>query len=379
MIKAGIYIHFPFCTTKCIYCDFYSVAQQENLIPDFVNAITKEIQSCGTDTSDWQFDTVFIGGGTPSLLPPADLEKILEAISRKFDLSEVSELTLEANPGTISLDNLRAYRSIGINRLSIGVQSFNSKNLLFLSRIHSAAEARAALENADKAGFDNFSCDLIYGLPDQTWQQWQEDLVTAMEYAPRHISCYTLTVEPGTGLNDLVQGGEITIPEDDSTASLFLKTGEYLREQGFNRYEISNFAVPGSECRHNLHYWRIEPYLGFGPAAHSFDGVKRSWNSANLSSYIMKLESGQSPVEGTELLTALERVNERIGFGLRMAEGLSIKSIDTDFHKRFRNQLELILNKWGGEINYNDDNLKLTELGYIWSDEIAVELMLENK
>ncbi|MCK5331934.1 MAG: radical SAM family heme chaperone HemW [Candidatus Marinimicrobia bacterium] len=376
MIKAGIYIHFPFCRAKCIYCDFYSVAQQEQLIPRFIEALLNEIKHWPPDISDWQFDTIFFGGGTPSLLTPQQLERILLALGERFDLSAMRELTIEANPETVDQDKLRAWRKLGINRLSLGIQSFNDDNLRFLGRTHSAAYGRAAIISAQSAGFENISCDLIYGLPGQDWEKWCCDLQIALEFEPAHLSCYALTVEKGTHLHDLVESESVLLPSDEEGAELFRRTGEFLTGNGYPRYEISNFARPGKECRHNQHYWWIEPYLGFGPSAHGFDGRRRWWNCSDLNQYLERIESDQSVIQATEVLTVHEHTNERIGFGLRMSEGFTLADIPEQFRLSVLNQLNRCLGKWSGQLIREGERVRLTEAGMVFADSITVDLLL---
>lgn len=376
MIKAGIYIHFPFCRAKCIYCDFYSVARQEQLIPRFIEALLNEIEHWPSDISGWQFDTIFFGGGTPSLITPQQLEQILLALSERFDISAVRELTIEANPDSADQDKLHAWRELGVNRLSLGIQSFNDDNLRFLSRIHTAVDSRAVIISAQSAGFEDISCDLIYGLPGQDWEKWRNDLQIVLEFEPAHLSCYTLTAENGTRLHDLVAAGNVLLPSDDEGAELFRRTGEFLTENGYPRYEISNFAHPGKECRHNLHYWRIEPYLGFGPSAHGFDGRRRWWNCSDLNQYLERIESDQSAIQATEVLTVHERTNERIGFGLRLAEGFKLSAIPGKLRSKVLQQVQQGAMKWGNNLKLENDCVRLTEKGMLYADAIAVDLQL---
>ncbi len=376
MQTAGIYIHFPFCLTKCEYCDFYSLSGQEELIPRFVTALEKEIRGWPGDKAAWIFDTIFFGGGTPSLLTPEQLQSILISLKEKFELTGINEISLEANPGTITEEKLAAFREIGINRLSIGVQSFDDTNLEFLTRIHTAEEARSALKAARSAGFENLSCDLIYGLPGQTWDQWQTDLDAALSYGVEHLSCYTLTVEDGTGLAARVMAGEVTLPADSGVADFIGWTADHLSKNGLTRYEISNFARPGRECRHNLHYWRIEPYLGFGPSAHGFDGGRRWWNHADLPDYLRALDRGLSPVRESQSSTSTHRTNEMIGFGLRLAGGVDLRSIPEDRLPALENHLTKALVKWNGKLVRKGDRLSLSAAGFLFADEIAVDLML---
>ena len=376
MIKSGIYIHIPYCRAKCVYCDIYSVASQEDLVPRFVNGLIREINDFVGEIDDYQFDTLFLGGGTPSLLTPDQLSEILAALDSRFGTLNWLEATIEANPGTVALEKLKAYHQLGINRISLGVQSFNPQNLTFLSRIHSAKESRTANEHARAAGFDNLSCDLIFGLPGQTWTHWQQDLAAVVELGPKHLSCYNLTVEEQTPLYDLTSAGKIRMPNDETTADLFKRTGDYLAEQGYPRYEISNYARSGFECRHNLHYWRIEPYLGFGPSAHSFDGTRRWWNVNNLNQYLTRVKSGSSAVHETELLTPVELINERIGFGLRIAEGFNLDDIPVKYRFQVENQIEICHKKWPSCLASSGNRQSLTSKGLLFADAIAVDMQL---
>ncbi len=376
MQTAGIYLHFPFCRHKCDYCDFYSVAGQDDRILRFVSALEREINTWKGAGTDWQFDTIFFGGGTPSLLDPNQLEQILAVLRQKFTIATSAEISLEANPGTLDADKLAGFHSAGINRLSLGMQSFNDDNLDFLTRIHNAAEAHAALIAACAARFDNLSCDLIYGLPGQTWQQWQFDLEAAVNYGMEHISCYTLTVEEGTVLHSRVAAGTVRMPSDAHQARLIENTVRFLADQGYERYEVSNFARPGRECRHNRHYWRIEPYLAFGPSAHGFDHRRRWWNYRYLAQYLRAVEAGRTPVEGQQILSARDKANELLGFGLRMAEGIDLSKLPGEQRIQLNKQLPGLLEKWVGKLLLTDNRLHLTDSGFLFADEIAVDVLL---
>ena len=283
--SAGIYIHTPFCAVKCMYCDFYSIANREEAIPRFVKAIITEIERCEVDTSDWEIDTIFLGGGTPSLLESKYIESILKSIQTKYNLSSVTEFTLEANPGEAPRDRLKEFRNLGI-------------------------------------GFDNVSFDLIYSIPGQTWDIWERDINRIIDLEPNHISAYTLTLEKGTDLFRLVKDKKVRMPENEITGEWFLKTHQLMESNGYPSYEISNFSQPGFECRHNLHYWKIHPYLAFGPSAHGFDGTNRWNNSRSLDLFLQQIESGDSPISIIETLTEKDKLNELIGFGLRMNDGI---------------------------------------------------------
>jgi oxygen-independent coproporphyrinogen-3 oxidase len=376
MIPAGIYLHIPFCAVKCMYCDFYSIADREESIPRFIKSLITEIERCNINCSAWKFDTVFIGGGTPSLLGPLHVESILSALQKKYDLSNVKEFTLEANPGEAPKDRLKAFHSLGINRISMGVQSLQPDLLKFLTRIHTQDQVYDTYNHARSAGFDNVNCDLIYSIPGQSWDVWEQDLNQVINMAPDHISAYTLTLEKGTDLFQMVKNGKVSMPKDGQTGDWFLKTHEILDSNGYNTYEISNFAKPGMECQHNLHYWRIHPYLAFGPSAHGFDGIHRWNNTRSLDHYIQQIESGKSPVSKTETLTKINHLNEIIGFGLRMREGIDLDQIPENYKNQFYQNLSRAKQKWNECIIETEMTVSLTGKGMAFCDTITVELML---
>lgn len=376
MQPAGIYLHIPFCAVKCMYCDFYSIADREESIPRFIKSLITEIERCNINCSAWKFDTVFIGGGTPSLLGPLHVESIVSALQKKYDLSNVKEFTLEANPGEAPKDRLKAFHSLGINRISMGVQSLQPDLLKFLTRIHTLDQVYNTYNHARSAGFDNVNCDLIYSIPGQSWDVWEQDLNQVINMAPDHISAYTLTLEKGTDLFQMVKNGKVSMPKDGQTGDWFLKTHEILDSNGYNTYEISNFARPGMECQHNLHYWRIHPYLAFGPSAHGFDGIHRWNNARSLDHYIQQIESGKSPVSKTETLTEINHLNEIIGFGLRMKEGIDLGQIPENYKNQFYQNLNRIKQKWNECIIETKMTVSLTGKGMAFCDTITVELML---
>jgi len=376
MKSAGIYIHIPFCAVKCIYCDFYSITDRENSIPRFINAIVKEIETCTVDVSNWKLETIFIGGGTPSLLNGRNIESILNALERKYNLAQKKEWTMEANPGEAPLERLKDFRSLGINRLSMGVQSLEPDLLKFLTRIHSANQVFETYEHARNAGFENINCDLIYSMPGQSWEIWERDLLRVLDLKPEHISAYTLTLEKGTELYQFVKKGQVTMPEEDQTGGWFLKTHGILNSHGYSAYEISNFARPGMECRHNLHYWRIHPYLAFGPSAHGFDGSNRWGNVRSLDQYLTQIESGNTPISMKESLTQKNLTNELIGFGLRMNEGIDLAQIPERYLNQFITNLESAREKWSDVLILRDSSVSLTKKGMVYTDAVGVDLML---
>lgn len=376
MKSAGIYIHIPFCAVKCIYCDFYSITDRENSIPRFINAIVKEIETCTVDVSNWKLETIFIGGGTPSLLNGRNIESILNALERKYNLAQKKEWTMEANPGEAPLERLKDFRSLGINRLSMGVQSLEPDLLKFLTRIHSANQVFETYEHARNAGFENINCDLIYSMPGQSWEIWERDLLRVLDLKPEHISAYTLTLEKGTELYQFVKKGQVTMPEEDQTGGWFLKTHGILNSHGYSAYEISNFAKPGMECRHNLHYWRIHPFLAFGPSAHGFDGSNRWGNVRSLDQYLTQIESGNTPISMKESLTQKNLTNELIGFGLRMNEGIDLAQIPERYLNQFNTNLESAREKWSDVLILRDSSVSLTKKGMVYTDAVGVDLML---
>lgn len=332
---AGIYVHIPFCVRKCSYCDFYSISDL-TLKPIFLKALSCEIEA--VDPEPLVFDTIYIGGGTPSILEPAEVGAIIEGLFAKFRFERPVEVTLEANPGTVDEEKLSGFRSAGITRLNIGIQSFRERNLQLLGRVHSARQAHEALSSALRCGFEAVGLDLMYGLPGQTRPDWVADLESALAYRPEHLACYMLIVEPGTPLADDQCSGRFKPAPEDNVAQLFLATSEFLTGRGFRHYEISNFARCGTPAcsaawisRHNFKYWTHAPYLGFGPAAHSFLPPRRFWNHRDVTRYADELRAGRRPVAGEEVLTPKQEMTEAIMLGLRTAAGIDLQS----FRRRF--------------------------------------------
>ena len=375
MPKSGIYIHMPFCKVKCMYCDFYSVADKDEAIPTFFEALIKEIEICETDTRDWIIDTIFIGGGTPSLMTPYQLESLIKALDKKFDLTHVSEFTLEANPGEAPLEQLKSFRALGVNRISIGVQSLQPSLLQFLTRIHGPEEVFRTFDTTRKAGFENINCDLIFSIPNQTMKIWKSDLKRILDLGPEHMSCYSLTVEKGTQLYQYVNRGKVKMPNNDQSAAYYRWAQSTMADYGYRQYEISNWSKPKLECNHNFHYWEIDPYLAFGPSAHGFDGKSRFSNINDLDSYINKLVKGDSPLQHIEKLTRKNYTNELIGFGLRINKGINLENISNEFKSKFNQRIVDIKYKWGKYLIQEGNRLRLTEEGYAFADAIAVDLL----
>ena len=376
MTKAGIYIHIPFCKIKCMYCDFYSITEREKDADRFVTALCNEISQSFLDEYPWIFDTLFIGGGTPSLLNGNQLESILTTVSKKVPFSNLIEKTIEINPGEASLEKLTDFYSLGMNRVSMGVQTLEEELLTFLTRSHSVKQVIETFDHSRTAGFKNLNCDLIYGIPGQTPNIWKRDMNRIIELNPEHISAYSLTVEKGTELFQMVKSNEVTMPCNSEGADLFTLTRSFLSYHQYIPYEISNFSKPGKECRHNLHYWNIDPYIGFGPSAHSFDGNQRWNNARSLDQYMKKLDEKLSPVSSSETLTPTQKLNEKIGFGLRLNEGIDISNFSEIHKKQFNQNVKQYRNKWDGYINEVGNKIKLHEKGFAFADSIAVDLFL---
>jgi oxygen-independent coproporphyrinogen-3 oxidase len=370
----GIYVHIPFCVHKCPYCDFYSITDQ-SLKPRYLKALIGEMQM--VPSASLVFDTLYLGGGTPSVYEPADIEQIIDSAVGQYKIAPDAEITLEVNPGTVTFDSLKAYRAVGINRLNIGVQSFRDANLKFLGRIHSAEDATAALKWARQSGFDNIGIDFIYGLQNQTPEQWRADLDQAVAFNPEHLSCYILTSEPGTPLHGDLQAGLYNLQPDDKIRNLFDLTAEILENKGYIHYETSNFACkPDSGAapfisRHNLKYWTFAPYLGFGASAHSFIEPQRRWNVSNVHEYLNKTEAGRPPVEATEDLTREQLLMETIYLGLRTCTGIDLRKFNQKFGLDFLNLYRDVIADLENQIIVDESRLRLTRKGMFFLDAIT--------
>lgn len=375
MIKAGLYIHIPFCKVKCVYCDFYSITKKEEQIPLFTECLLKEIDSYKDYTGKWTFDTIFFGGGTPSLLPAKYLEQILQKLHDTFNTSKVKEITLEANPGEASLEHLKDIRKLGVNRLSMGFQSFDDKILKVLGRLHKSKDCFKTFKNARKAGFDNINTDMIFNIPDLSVENWKKDLNKLLELKPEHISAYSLTVEPSTKLFNLVKNGRLLMPLERIDIEQYLLTGDMLSKHGYNHYEISNYSLKNKECKHNLHYWNLSPYLSFGPSAHSYNLSERWWNYRSLDKYIDKISQNTLPVEGKEKLDYRDKYNELILNGLRLSKGVSIQNAKNHFNGKFNDYIQSIQNKWDC-LKVDEDTIKITKNGSLFVDEISSDMFI---
>ena len=370
----GLYIHVPFCLRKCPYCDFYSISDFSRQA-DYVAALIAEMAMRAVPEA--VFDTVYLGGGTPSVLAPSALECILDAARQNFSILPDAEVTLEANPGTITQESLAAYSSAGVNRLNIGVQSFNDASLAFLGRIHTASQAVAALKSAERAGFENIGLDLIYGLPHQNESAWQADLSAAAAFFPSHVSCYMLTLEPGTKMAADKDTGRFVPPGEERVSAMFVQAAEFLSGRGYQHYEISNFAAANSaKSRHNLKYWQNRPYIGLGPAAHSYIEPERFWNCRSVDTYISEISAGRTPTAGSERLTDSQMMIEALYLDLRQAGGIDIPGFEerfgVDFQEMFGPAAAPFINS--KQMLLDGQCCRLTRNGMLLLDTIAAEL-----
>ena len=372
---ASLYLHIPFCEHKCIYCDFYSIESLDSM-ERFLAALKQEILMYTEVGEREKFETIFFGGGTPSLLEPPVLESILSLLRRTFNVHSDAEVTLEANPGTVEMQKLGRYREIGINRLSFGVQSFFDDDLRFLTRIHSSQEAKKAVRLAREAGFDNINIDLIFALPNQSMLRWEQNLHQAVELETQHISAYSLIVEKNTPLYRMVAANQVTPLPIHQEAELYQYTMEFLQEAGYVHYEVSNYAKPGFQSRHNSSYWNHSNYLSFGPSAHSFWSNKRWWNIANLSTYCEKIFSGELPINGKEELTREQLFDEAVMLGLRY-QGIDIDllkvSYGVDLAASHKSIIDALLQE--NLAMLDDGKLRLTNQGFLLCDEITRRLL----
>lgn len=322
--KPGLYVHCPFCMKKCPYCDFYSVAST-SLASRWLDALKKEVIYYRDRFKC--FDTLYLGGGTPTVLDARALEKLMEHLFAHFDFDPDSEITIEANPGDLSGDKVNRIKALGFNRINLGVQSFDDRELLFLGRRHTARDAEQTLKKLRSSGFENVGVDLIYGLGGQSLKGWIETLKRTVEFRPEHLSCYQLTIEKETPFWRMKEKGMIELLDEEEGRAFFLTTSRFLEECGYIHYEISNFAREKAYCsHHNWKYWRHVPYLGLGPSAHSFQNSTRWWNFRSIEKYCEALEDRKAPVEDRESLTEEQMRIESIALGLRTSEGFDLKS-----------------------------------------------------
>ena len=389
-MPAGIYIHIPFCRSRCSYCDFATdVFKDESVVERYVNAVAREIDGFETDGSSAtnaqpfkklpeggtqnEADTIYFGGGTPSLLTPKQLEKILAAVHDKFSILPNSELTMEMNPATVTLETLRDYRSLGINRASFGAQTFDDTELKRLGRKHTAEDVRETIILLRNAGFDNTSFDLIAGLPRQTMADWERNLDEAIKLAPEHISLYLLEVHEGTPLAEQIRSGRQPVPDEDLAAGMYEMMLEKTSTADYEQYEISNFSKPGFGSRHNTKYWTFDPYYSFGCSAHSFDGVSKRWaNERDTGGYVNLIEKLGSAVSETTELDEKQQRAEYIFLRLRLNEGVRLDEYREKFGGELMEEFSTDLPRFiaDGLLEVKEASLRLTPRGRLFSNEV---------
>lgn len=377
-MKSGIYIHIPFCKSRCIYCGFYSTTNS-NKRRRYVDALLKEMQmrrettfqtTHGCGYAD-DIDTIYIGGGTPSSLSPNDLSRILKTVSLLYS-GTPREVTIEMNPDDITPELTRQLADMGVNRVSMGIQTFNEERLRFLRRRHSARTAMAAVDTVRDNGIENVSIDLMFGFPNETLYDWQDDIKAALSLNPSHISAYCLMYEEGTPLYRMLEKKLVEQIDEDTYLAMYTELIDQLSSNGYDHYEISNFALPGCRSIHNSSYWHDTPYLGFGASAHSYIGNRRSWNVANIDAYINGIEQGQLPQE-SEDIDADTHYNDLITTALRTREGLDLSTIDTCYRNYAMDNAEDSIK--AGLLEVNNGHMRLTRKGFFVSDSVMSDLV----
>ena len=364
MRSLGLYIHIPFCKAKCIYCDFYSLPRAEGQMDAYVSALTAQLAAWRERAADCTVDTVYFGGGTPSYLGPDRLRRLLDAVFQSYRVAPGAEITLEANPDSAQdISALRQLHDAGFDRLSLGMQSADDAELRRIGRVHTHAQTVRAVENARAAGFDNLSLDLIYGLPGQTMTRWQANLDAALALAPEHLSCYGLKVEEGTPL--FARRGQLRLPDDDAQAEMYLYAVDFLAQQGYEQYEISNFCRSGREARHNSRYWALEEYLGFGPGAHSDFGGERFALARDLDAYL----ADKTVYSEKSVPSPREREEERVMLALRTVRGIAADTLPKAAQEVLRRC------EAHGLARRSEGFYALTPRGFLVSNPIIVEIL----
>ena len=375
----GLYIHIPFCIKKCAYCDFLSWSGDKDQKEEYVRDLEQEICSYKTFAADYQVSTVYFGGGTPSILETGQIERIMEALRQTFRIEKKAEITLEMNPGTAQKEKLKVYRQLGINRLSIGIQSVKNENLKLLGRIHTYEDFLESYHMAREAGFDNISGDLISSLPGQTLEEWKEELKILIRTPLEHLSVYQLIIEEGTEFYERYGEHEELLPDEETSREIYLWTGEYLENQGFRQYEISNYARAGKESRHNLRYWERKDYLGLGLGAASMIRNMRMSNTRDWEKYRTGCRDPRKIREEVEFLEEPRQIEEFMFLGLRKTRGVSRK----EFRRTFGKDLDLIYEKTlkkyleNGMLQESGDRIFLSEEGILLSNQIFADFLFD--
>jgi oxygen-independent coproporphyrinogen-3 oxidase len=363
-----IYVHVPFCARRCSYCDFSIAVRRVVPVQEYVDAVERELALRYTGNAPWQIDTLYFGGGTPSRLGGEGIAQLIDAFRRRIDFRGDEEITVEANPEDVTAESARMWRAAGVNRLSLGSQSFDDTILAWMHRTHDAVAIGRAVDAARDAGIGNLSLDLIFALPERTRRSWENDVARALELEPTHLSLYGLTIEPHTPLGRWHARGDVVESPEERYEAEFLHAHDALTAGGLEHYEVSNFGRPGMHSRHNSSYWRGVPYAGIGPSAHEFDGAVRRWNVAPYAEWVERLAEKRDPVADQEQLTEANRAAERIYLGLRTTKGLSISEPEREHVRSWVDA--------GWARLHDDDQLVLTPLGWLRLDALAADLTL---
>lgn len=372
---AGIYVHIPFCKQRCTYCDFYTEVAPP-FIPKLIKSIVKEVEIRKDYLNDSTINTIYFGGGTPSVLNKKQFSDIFNSILSAFSVNKDAEITFEANPDDLTSKFLDSIKSLPFNRLSIGIQSFDDEDLKRINRRHTSEQAIQAIRNAQKVGFSNISIDLIYGLPFQTLKKWEKQIDRALSLNIQHISAYGLTYEEGTKLFKQRENGEVKAVEDDTMNEMYLLLVNKLKQNGFEAYEISNFAKENFRSRHNSAYWKQEPYIGIGPSAHSYNLNSRQWNIASISDYINAIDNNSAFYE-VEELTQIDKYNDYIMVSLRTAEGIDLKYVEHEFGLELATYCSDNIKPFveSKKVIQSKEILSLTTEGILISNQILIQLM----
>lgn len=377
MKEISIYIHIPFCIRKCNYCDFISFSDMNDKIPKYVKSIKAELELYKEKLHDYTIRTIFIGGGTPSSIDGRYIYDILDYLYGNLTISKYPEVTIEVNPGTLDREKVRIYKETGINRVSMGVQSFNDNILKYIGRIHKVEDVYESYSLLRKEGFENINMDLIFGLPNQTLNDVLFSIREAVNLGVEHISHYSLIIEEGTNFYELYKAGKLNLPDEDEERIMYHRATEYLIESGFNHYEISNYALPGFECKHNLVYWDLLPYLGIGLGSHSYMGNKRFYNTSNIDNYIEKINKKELPIEGEELIDRQTAMEEFCILGIRKIKGIDKKEFKRRFNVEIEDIYDDVIKKHVGDGLLIDDGdyIRLTKRGLDLSNLVEIDFL----
>ena len=373
----GLYIHIPFCIKKCKYCDFNSFKLNIEEKKKYINALEKEMKLYKDKVKNMEIDSIFVGGGTPSVLNEEEIRTLFKKIKENFKIKDNAEITMECNPGTINEKKLIAMKESGVNRLSLGLQAVQNHHLKYIGRIHTYEEFEKNYLEAKRVGFNNINIDLMYALPNQSEEDWKETLEKVVKLNPTHISAYSLILEENTELFDMYNRDEFKLLDEDTDIQMYEYTIEYLKAHGYNQYEISNYAKQGYECKHNILYWKCENYIGIGASASGYLNNQRYNNICELDRYESTLSDGQIPVESKEEIDRKNEIEERIFLGLRMNEGIKFKDFQVKYNMDFRKEYEKQIEKLEkiGLIITDEEGIRLSQRGREISNSVFIEFI----